>query len=57
MPLHDFGSDIVKVIRAPARIAILVDDLRANAFDEIVPGDARQRDAVILLEALLNAAK
>ena len=39
----------------PCRIAILVDDRGADAFDEIMSGDARQRDAVILLEALLDA--
>ena len=39
----------------PARIAVLVDDLRANAFDEIVAGDAGERDAIVLLEAFLDA--
>ena len=40
--------------RTPHRIAVLIDDGRANAFDEIMLGNARQRDAEVLPEAFLH---
>ena len=55
VPLDDLRRHRFKLVRTPDRIAVLVDDGRANAFDEIMPGNARQRDTVILLEAFLNA--
>jgi len=55
VPVNDFRCDVFQLVRPPAWITVLVDDLRANAFDEIVPGNARQCDAIVLLEAFLNA--
>ena len=54
MAIDDIGGDAGERIGAPARIAVLVDDGRADALDEIVAGDAGERDAVVLLEALLQ---
>ena len=51
------GADRFDFIRTPARIAVFVDDRCANAFKEVVPGDARQGDTVILLKTLLNLLK
>src|SRR5215469_15510037 len=55
MALDDVGRDRLDFIGAPAWTAVLVDDRRANSFDEVVPRDAGERDAVILLEALFDA--
>ena len=55
MPVDDVRRDLFERVRPPLRIAVLVDDGGADAFDEIVSGDAGERDTVILLEALLNA--
>src|SRR5437588_6331384 len=54
MTVDDVARDRFDFIWTPARIAVFVDDCCANAFKEIVPGDARQGDTVILLKALLN---
>src|SRR4029077_10972769 len=54
MAVDDFRYHVREIVRSPGRIAVLVDDRRADALDEIMPGDARERDAVILLEALLE---
>ena len=54
MPVDNVRRDVVELVRAPNGIAILVDDRGANAFDEIMSGNARESDAVILLEALLQ---
>ena len=55
MPVDDVGRHAFQRVRPPARIAVLVDDLRADALDEIVPGNAGERDAIVLLEAFLQA--
>ena len=55
MAVDDFRRHVPELVRSPGRIAVLVDDRRADALDEIMPGDARERDAVVLLEALLDA--
>ena len=55
MPVDDVGRHAFERVRPPARIAVLVDDLRADALDEIVAGDAGERDAIVLLEAFLQA--
>ena len=54
MAVDDVRRHVRELLRSPGRIAVLVDDRRADAFDEIMPGDARERDAVILLEAFLD---
>ena len=54
MPLDDVRRHRFEFVRTPDRIAVLVDDRGANTFDEIMSGDAGQRDTVVLLEAFLN---
>ena len=54
MAVDDFRYHVREIVRSPGRIAVLVDDRRTDALDEIMPGDARERDAVILLEARLD---
>ena len=46
MTVDDVGRDRFDFIRMPARIAVFVDDRCANAFTEVVPGNARQGDEV-----------
>jgi hypothetical protein len=53
--VDDVGRDTFRRVRAPARIAVFVDDLRADALDEIVPGNAGQRDAIVLPKAFFQA--
>src|ERR1700733_267114 len=55
VPIDNIRCDSFELVRSPVRIAVLVDDRRADAFDEIMSGDAGERNTVILLEALLNA--
>ena len=57
MAFDDGFGHVFKPCRPPHRIAIFIDDGRANALDEIMSGNARQRNAVILLEALLDAVE
>ena len=52
--LDDVRRDAFERIRAPRRIAVLVDDCRADALDEIMFGDAGERHAIVLLKALLD---
>ena len=52
--LDDVRRDAFERIRTPHRIAVLVDDGRADALDEIMFGDAGERDAIVLLKALLD---
>ena len=56
MTIDDLRRNICELLRLPDWIAVLVDDCSANAFDEIMSGNARQRDTVILLEAAPNRA-
>jgi hypothetical protein len=55
VPVDNVRRDSVELVRAPNGIAVLVDDRGADAFDEIMSGNARQSDAIILLETLFQA--
>src|ERR1700730_17847790 len=50
----DVRRDAFERVRAPRRIAVLVDDCRADALDEIMFGDACERDAIVLRKTLLD---
>ena len=54
MTVHDLRRDAFDGVGPPGRVAVLVDDRGADAFDEVMPGNARQRDAVVLLEAFFD---
>ena len=54
MPFDEAWRYRFKLVRTPNRIAVLVDDRRADAFDEIVLGHAGERDTVVLPKAVLN---
>ena len=48
MPLDNLRRHFFQRIRPPSGIAILVDDRGADAFDHVVPGDASERNTVVL---------
>ena len=54
VPLDKLRRHLFKCGRAPNRLAVLINDSGANAFDKVVLRHARQRHTVILLEALLD---
>ncbi len=53
----DHGRSDAREPSAPRGIAVFVDDLRTDALDEVMAGNAGKRDAKILLEAFLHAVE
>jgi len=54
VPIDDIRRYRFDRFRSPARLAVLIDDCCANAFDEVVPGNASERDTVVLGKTLLK---
>jgi hypothetical protein len=57
MPVDDSARHRFNCFGQPARIAVFIDDGCANAFDEVVPGNASERNTVILRKTLLNSVE
>ena len=56
MPADDVGRDVLELVRPPFRIAVLVDNGRANALDEVVAGDCGKCDPNVPAESFPPSA-